>query len=53
MTKQTTKQVKQRLVCHADRDGECTWKQCPQNRDSEPKKSGRSCPLHWPEDDEV
>ena len=38
--------------CHAARDGECAWKDCPQTRDGEPAKSGRSCPLHWLEDDE-
>jgi hypothetical protein len=31
--------------CHADRDGECVHKDCPQLRDGEPKKSGRHCPL--------
>lgn len=30
--------------CHADGDGDCTWKHCPQLRDGEPKKSGRHCP---------
>ena len=36
--------------CHADRDGDCTSGRCPQLRDGEPKKSGRSCPL--PDHDE-
>jgi hypothetical protein len=31
--------------CHAHEDGDCTWKECPQNRDDEPNKSGRHCPL--------
>lgn len=31
--------------CHAGRDGDCTWKDCPQNRDGEPKRSRRHCPL--------
>ncbi len=31
--------------CHAGRDGECNWKQCPQNRDGEPGRTGRHCPL--------
>lgn len=31
--------------CHADRDGDCTWVECPQLRDGEPEKSGRHCPL--------
>lgn len=37
--------------CHAQQDGDCTWKECPQLRDGEPKKSGRRCPLDI--DDEV
>lgn len=39
--------------CHADRDGDCHWDECPQLRDKEPSASGRSCPI-WiaqPEDD--
>lgn len=31
--------------CHAGKDGECNWKNCPQNRDGEPGKTGRHCPL--------
>lgn len=31
--------------CHANRDGECDWEQCPQLQDGEPLKSGRHCPL--------
>lgn len=31
--------------CHSDRDGECGWVSCPQTRDTEPGRSGRSCPL--------
>ena len=38
--------------CHANRDGECNWAGCPQNRDGEPAKSGRSCPLWVTEEDE-
>lgn len=37
-----------RIVCHADRDGECSWVDCPQLRDGEPAKSGRSCPHDGP-----
>ncbi len=34
--------------CHADRDGDCSWKQCPQLRD---RKS--HCPLdHWDDEDD-
>lgn len=32
-------------MCHSDMDGDCSWKRCPQNRDGEPHKSGRHCPL--------
>lgn len=39
--------------CRAARDGECFWEKCPQIRDGEPKRSGRSCPLRWLEDEEV
>lgn len=39
--------------CAADKDGECNHPDCPQLRDNEPYKSGRSCPLpDWDEDDE-
>ena len=31
--------------CHAQRDGDCEWDDCPQLRDGEPMKSGRPCPL--------
>lgn len=31
--------------CHADRDGDCDWSECPQTRDGEPAKTGRHCPL--------
>lgn len=30
--------------CHAGRDGECDWDDCPQERDGEPRKTGRYCP---------
>ena len=48
------KEIKDHLPatrCHANRDGDCNWNLCPQNRDGEPMKSGRSCPL-WAEPDE-
>lgn len=38
--------------CHADRDGDCFWKDCPQLRENEPLKSGRHCPLDTWSDDE-
>lgn len=31
--------------CHSDSDGDCSWSRCPQNRDGEPARSGRHCPL--------
>lgn len=31
--------------CHSQRDGDCIWIHCPQNRDGEPVRSGRHCPL--------
>lgn len=31
--------------CRAGSDGDCDWPDCPQTRDGEPEKSGRSCPL--------
>lgn len=33
--------------CHAGRDGDCDWPECPQLRDDEPHRSGRHCPLDW------
>lgn len=45
--------TKQFGTCHAGMDGECTWEHCPQERDGEPAKSGRSCPLiHYTDDPE-
>ena len=37
--------------CAADRDGDCNHHACPQNRDNEPARSGRSCPL-WNHDED-
>lgn len=37
--------------CHAGKDGECTWSGCPQNRDREPRRSGRHCPLDLPKEE--
>lgn len=31
--------------CHAARDGDCYWAECPQLRDGEPVATGRHCPL--------
>jgi len=39
--------------CHATRDdGDCDWKDCPQLRDDEPKKTHRHCPLDRRLDDD-
>ena len=34
--------------CAADDDDMCIHPKCPQNRDGEPTKTGRHCPLHDP-----
>ena len=31
--------------CRAAQDGDCIWDGCPQERDGEPRKTGRHCPL--------
>jgi transcriptional regulator with XRE-family HTH domain len=36
--------------CHADRDGDCRWAECPQLRDDEPATSSRHCPLDTAEE---
>jgi hypothetical protein len=33
------------MRCAASRDGECSHAQCPQQRDGEPRATGRHCPL--------
>jgi hypothetical protein len=39
-------------MCQAATDGDCIHPNCPQNRDGEPMKSGRHCPLpHWSDDE--
>ena len=38
--------------CQSDDDGACDWEGCPQNRDGEPHKSGRHCPLDKDPEDE-
>lgn len=42
----------QEIVCQAGRDGDCWWAACPQKRDGEPYKTGRSCPLIPPDTNE-
>ena len=32
-------------ACHAGSDGDCSWAECPQERDGEPHATGRYCPL--------
>ena len=44
--------TKELTTCQAGTDGECYHPMCPQNRDGEPMKSGRFCPLpHWTDDE--
>lgn len=40
------------IRCHSGEDGECNWSECPQNRDNEPEKTGRHCPLDIDKPDE-
>lgn len=43
---------KELTMCQAATDGDCIHPDCPQNRDGEPYKTGRHCPLpHWTEDE--
>ena len=37
--------VKGFQYCHAQRDGDCIWIECPQLRDGEPVETNRHCPL--------
>lgn len=39
--------------CHAQSDGDCEWKDCPQLRDKEPESTGRHCPLDVTRGDEM
>ena len=41
----TAEQVANGYRCHCDEDGICRWMGCPQNRDGEPARNGRQCPL--------
>lgn len=42
----------QKLIrCAAGQHGECCHEQCPQNRDGEPMRSGRHCPLDIQKED--
>jgi hypothetical protein len=36
--------------CHSQKDGDCDWQFCPQNKEGEPQKTGRHCPLDWDRD---
>lgn len=42
----------ERLACHAQKDGDCSWEFCPQLRDGEPERSGRHCPLDYREQED-
>lgn len=44
-------EILQSPICHANREGDCEWKDCPQIRDNEPATTGRHCPLGRPEED--
>lgn len=44
-SEQTAQQVTSGARCQAGKEGDCEWSACPQNRDGEPKKNGRWCPL--------
>jgi hypothetical protein len=37
--------------CQSMRDGDCRWEHCPQERDGEPARSGRHCPLDLHEEE--
>ena len=37
--------LQQKALCHAGKDGDCTWPECPQLKDNEPIVSGRHCQL--------
>lgn len=38
--------------CHAGKDGDCIWPECPQLKDGEPAATGRTCPLWKAQTDE-
>lgn len=44
-TESKTVQAGPQPYCHGAKDGECSWEGCPQERNGEPTKSGRHCPL--------
>jgi len=37
--------VQEEIYCHAGRDGDCVYPDCPQIKDNEPLTTGRHCPL--------
>lgn len=39
--------------CHAAKDGDCNWVDCPQLRDNEPHATGRHCPLDREDEERV
>ena len=48
----TQAQVNAGVRCHAGRDGECFWSDCPQERDVAQRATGRHCPLDRQTDDD-
>jgi hypothetical protein len=38
-------QQQEPAYCKSGKDGDCIWKDCPQNNQDEPGKTGRHCPL--------
>jgi hypothetical protein len=52
MANKALQAIESGVKCKADRDGDCTWSECPQLRDNEPKTSHRHCPLDKGEDDD-
>ena len=45
MTEEMLMPPRSKGQCHSHSDGDCDWPGCPQIRDNEPARSGRSCPL--------
>lgn len=43
--KEIMKPKPKQVWCHAQKDGDCTWSECPQLKNRKP-----SCPLLWYED---
>jgi hypothetical protein len=53
LTWQEREMGKELTTCQSGSDGECNHPMCPQLRDGEPEKTGRSCPLYdWDREDD-